>query len=148
MSVSDATTVTNDLCTVVRDWLLANRPAGVPEAVAIRAAGDTAAVERPYVVVMCDGVRIEHGLLVTGDLVLRMRTQADEQTAAAAARWHRELVGALRGSEGFDDLQVAMQERGYWLRPMVAGEYEDAKDGRRGRRYEQRWKVWVQTGLP
>jgi len=134
----------------VRDWLVANRPASVPEEVAIRAAGDTAAVERPYCVVLCDGVRNQSKELVRGELVLRMRTQADEQTAAQAATWHHELVRELKKEESFRAIVEAMQALGYWLRPpsLVAGEYVDEKDGTRGRRYEQRWGWFVQTSLP
>lgn len=144
--MSDPTAVPNDLNEVVRDYLAAHRPAGVPAALPYRAAQDTAAVERPFMVSLCEGVRVENHLLVMGTLVLRMKTRADEQAAADAATWHRLSVALIRGN--LEDLTAAMQAKGWWLVRLTPGEYDDAPDGRRGRMYEQRWDFEVQTGLP
>ena len=133
-----------DLYEVVRDWLLANRPAGVPASVAYRAAQDTAPVERPYFAALCENV-VERGKITRGELVLRMRTLADDTTATDAAAWHQASARALRGN--FDALKSALQAKGYWLRTLRARDYEDLPDGKLGRRYERRWAFSIQTEM-
>ncbi len=140
------TAVSNDFSDVIRDWLTANRPAGVPVTVEYRAAADRAALARPYFVAACDGVAVQSRILYTGEILLRMRTRADDQAATDAATWHHASAAAL--SANLEALRDAMQAKGYWLRHMIPGDYEDALDGPRGRAYVQRWKFLIQTGLP
>jgi hypothetical protein len=135
-----------DLNEAARDLLRAKRPAEVPAAVEYRAEQDSDPIERPYFVLLTEGLRVRGGVLWDGELVLRMRVLSDDTTATAAAGWHQASARLLR--DEFAALRSAMQAKGYVFRFFRAGEYEDAADGKDGRRYEQRWKVQLCTALP
>jgi len=131
------------LAQAVQAILLADRPAGLPADVSIRAMGDTQPVERPYLVAFCEDGASPHPQLRQTTLVLRLRTRGDEQDPAAATGWHRAAVDYFRANPAC--LRATLAPHGITLTNFTATDYAEAEEPARGREYDQRWKVWMRV---
>ncbi|MDH3603193.1 MAG: hypothetical protein OEU26_26565, partial [Candidatus Tectomicrobia bacterium] len=130
---------------VVRDWLLNNRPADLPETITVNGKSvpvsivarlaDVAAVERPAVVIEATVVGQSHIKLLEMRLRVRLATQGDDTTGAAAAGWMYAVTAALETAVA--GLRTALEDEGYWLRRMLGGASEAREDGERS---NELWK--------
>lgn len=143
----------------VRDWLRVNRPAAVPESVAIVGAQDKEPEVRPYFLVSVSEGNPLHRKWRVYELKLVLRYRVDEEGADGAVPGYMgELVCLLeragKPKDAADEalresLEDALKAVGGWLRVLrKRGGEKDLEDGDRSRRVEWSWRVDVQTGVP
>ncbi len=124
--------------------LLADRPAGLHESVAIRSFGDIEAQQRPDLVAFCEDGESPHAVLRQTTLVLRLRVRDDETPAEDAAAWHAAAVDYFRQNPAA--LAATLLPHGITLTKFSLGPYSDNATTGRATEYDQRWKVWVRVG--
>lgn len=140
-----AVDVVHSVTTRIRDWLVANRPAGLPASITVNSktkaigivalVADRTTAERPVVVLEAAVGNWMHPHLVRVRLRVRLLTQQDDSTAANEAAWMYAVVDALRENEAA--LQTELRQDGYWLRRVYPGSGDVSDQGERG---AERWQ--------
>ena len=131
------------LSSAVKAILNADRPAGLPSLVTVRAMDDKAPLERPYLLARCESGSTPHPKIRQTVLVLRLRTRADEQDGEVSAGWHKAAVDYFR--ENSASLYTTLLPHGLQLLKFNPGAFLDEEEDDRGRIYEQRWNVVMEV---
>jgi hypothetical protein len=132
------------IASAVKSILLADRPAAIPAAVAIRAMDDADAQQRPELIAFCEDGTSPHNQLRQTTLVLRLRIRDDETTADEAKDWHAAAVDYFRRNPAA--LAATLRPHGIHLIKFTLGDYADNGIAGRATELDQRWKVWVRVG--
>ena len=119
---------------------------GLPADLQILAKHSTAPLARPSLLAAPEDFSQRGPKMQEGILLLRLRSDGDaeaintSQATLDAAAAHLLLVGKA-------ELVLQCQARGVWLRKISLTGASSNEAGDRGRAYEQRMKVWVQTSF-
>jgi hypothetical protein len=136
-----------ELCEAVVELLTTLKTLdGLPSDLQILAKHATAALARPSLLVAPEDFTQRGNKLLEGVLLLRLRSDGDaEPIATSQATLDAAAAYLLLGGKA--ELVLLCQSRGVWLRKFSLAGAVSNEAGDRGRAYEQRLKVWVQTSL-
>jgi hypothetical protein len=121
--------------------LNADRPAGIPSDLPIRADGETEPVARPYLVFIERDNESLHPLMDKSQLVLELRTRADEQDDLTAAAYLAAAVDYLNANPA--GLAATIAPYGLTLVKFNPVRPANTLAADRARTYEQVWNVCV-----
>jgi len=127
-------------------WLETNRPAALSATVAIAADSATAILEAPYLIVSIDGLERPHPLILQGDLLISIYTQADDTTQTAADAWAAAVETLVSAS--FDAIKATLLPLSIILKKLRPTGQSCGPAGDRARAHRITYAIEVQTGTP
>ena len=134
--------VEHRLSQAVKDILTTYKPAEVPENFGIRAAHDTAKVEKPYIVASAENGETVHPLMRKMNLVLTSHLRVGEGETAPDTETHQRFVNVIEYR--VEELAVALAAVDLRLRKIVAGATGEEIENGRATASSTVWTVWLQ----
>lgn len=136
-----------ELCEAVVEALIEQRLVGdLPAEVQILAKHATAPLARPSLLIAPEDFTQRGPKLLEGVLLLRLRSDGDAEPIATSQATLDAAASYLLLT-GKAALVCLCQARGVWLRKLSLTGAASNEAGDRGRAYEQRLKVWIQTSF-
>lgn len=130
----------------VKQILTTHKPAAVPAGFAIRAAQDTAKVEKPYIVVSAENAETTHPRMRKLNLILTSHLRTGDEETAPDQETHQHFVNALE--EHATDLATALLAQQLRLRRIVSGATSEEIENGRATASATVWTVWLQIQPP
>lgn len=139
-----------------RDWLVANRPAGLPVSITVNGKAvpvsikalvtDKVAATRPVVLFEAAVSGQPHRHAFTVRMRVRLLVQTDETDGSASSTWLKAVADALEA--GFAGVQAELQLGGYWLTRWRPRGVSVQEQGERGHERYQDVEVSLRKGFP
>ena len=127
-----STLIEDALAAKLADYLTANRPEEIPDAVSIHVANRDELRTRPCIVLATSDAKPVTGLRHTARIKLDVHlfSQVDDTPADDHAAWAAALAGILRG---VGEIQAAVDTDTFCLHALLPREYATTPDESRGR---------------
>lgn len=121
--------VEHRLAQVVKDLLIANPPAEMPEDYTIRAAHDTTKVSKPYIVAAATNGKTLHPKMRKMDLVLTSHLREGDADTSPDLEMHQRFVNVIESH--MEDLITALEAVQLRLKKIISGATgEEIENGR------------------
>lgn len=131
------------LTTAVSVILQAARPASIPPSIPIVIESTRVPLTRPLFVVRANEGRDLHPKMRQLNIILELRTHADEQEPEFASAWHAAAAQWLTDNPA--SLHATLATENLRLHRFTPGLPTDEPEGRRGRTYSQTWTAIIES---